>query len=67
MISLPCFDDRGKAASPMILERSVRQLCLLELAQGEEEKEDNTQIDSVIPPREEIIADTEDSLEKEEE
>ena len=38
------FDDRGKAASPTILERSVRQLCLLELTRGED-KEDNPQTD----------------------
>ena len=53
-ISLPRFDENGKAALPTILERSVRQLCLLELAGGDEE-EDRTQIDPPPSPQIESV------------
>ena len=32
-ISVPRFDDKGKPMRPLILERSVRQLCPLELTE----------------------------------
>ena len=56
-ISIPCFNDKGKAASPTILERSVQQFCPLELAGGDEE-EDHTQID---PPPSPPIESTEEN------
>ena len=48
-ISIASFDDQRKAVSPTILERSVRQLCLLELA-GRDEEEDHIRTDSPPSP-----------------
>ena len=49
-ISLPRFTDEGKAMSPSILERSVRQLCPLELV-GDEESETRIKNSLELGPR----------------
>ena len=63
-ISIPRFNDKGKATEPMILERSVRQLCPLELTREEEEKEDTIQVAGNPPTHDVITEDDEDSLEE---
>ena len=63
-ISLPRFNDSGKAATPMILERSVRQLCPLELTREEEEQEDPTQKSAILPAREVDIENEDETFEE---
>ena len=63
-ISIPRFKDNGKAAAPLILERSVRQLCPLELTREEEEEnESETQRRPVVPLSQDDSIDEENSEE----
>ena len=63
-ISIPRFKDNGKAAAPLILERSVRQLCPLELTREEEEEEETKQGTPVVPPSKIDSTEEEDYIEE---
>ena len=63
-ISLPRFNDRGKATTPMILERSVRQLCPLELTREDEEPENTKQAVRIPPVQDTSVENEEESIEE---
>ena len=48
----------------MILERSVRQLCPLELTREEEDQEDPTQKSAILPSREVDIENEDETFEE---